>query len=124
MLLGITATGKVVLILVAATFIAFALVTAMIVPRRRPGFPGDKLRVYLAACGLLFAAQIAAVAWVTGTQEVEAKAAETSTATPTVPAPTTPATTAPTPTTPSGEQGDAAAGKKVFSSAGVRAVIR
>jgi cytochrome c551/c552 len=95
MLLAITTTGKVVLLLTAATFIGFALVTAMVVPRWRPGFPGDKLPLYLMACALLFGAQIAAVAWVTGTQEVKEKAAATTTtATQTTPAPTTPATNA------------------------------
>ena len=75
MLLAITATGKVVLLLTAATFIGFALVSAIVVPRWRPGFPGDKLPLFVMACALLFGAQIAAVAWVTGTQEVKEKAA-------------------------------------------------
>ena len=123
MLLALTTTGKVVLLVVAGTFIAFSLLVSMVIPRRRPGFPGKDLPAFVAVCVLLFGAQIAAVAWVTGTQEVEATAAET----PTTPAPTTPTPTTPpvdtTPTTtesvtttaPVGDAGDAAAGKTVFT---------
>ena len=108
MLLAITTTGKVVLLLVGGTFIVFSLVVSMIVPRRYPTFPGSRIRLFIAVCALLFAAQIGAVVWVTGTQEVEkATAAET-----------TPAATTPTETTPAAEPGDAAAGKEVFQSAG------
>ncbi|HXY16965.1 MAG TPA: cytochrome c [Gaiellaceae bacterium] len=105
MLLAITTTGKVVLILVAATFISFSLLVSMVVPRRWPEFPGSKLPTFVAVCLLLFGAQIAAVAWVTGTQEVEARAAET---------PTTTTPTAST-TTAASEPGDAAAGKAIFT---------
>ena len=116
MLLAITTTGKVVLLLVAGTFISFSLLVSMVIPRWRPGFPGKDLPAFVATCILLFGAQIAAVAWVTGTQEVEAEAAEV----PTTPAPTTPSTgTEPSTTTaPAAEAGDAAAGKTVFASAG------
>ena len=102
MLLAITTTGKVVLLAVAGTFILFSLLVSMVIPRRRPGFPGKDLPAFVAVCVLLFGAQIAAVAWVTGTQEVEAKAAET-------PKP------APTSTTPAGDAGDTTAGKAVFT---------
>ena len=104
MLLAITTTGKVVLLAVAGTFILFSLIVSMVIPRRRPGFPGKDLPAFVAVCVLLFGAQIAAVAWVTGTQEVEAGAAETT------PAPTTPA-----PTAPAADAGDATAGKAVFT---------
>ncbi len=104
MLLAITTTGKVVLLAVAGTFILFSLLVSMVIPRRRPGFPGKDLPAFVAVCVLLFGAQIAAVAWVTGTQEVEEKIAE-------APKP------APTPTTPAGDAGDAAAGKAVFTGA-------
>ena len=113
MLLAITTTGKVVLLLVAGTFIAFSLVVSMVVPRRYPGFQGKRLRLFIAVCALLFAAQIGAVIWVTGTQEVEeGSAAETT------PAETTPAATTPTTTTPATEPGDAAAGKRDFLASG------
>lgn len=108
MLLAITTTGKVVLLVVAGTFIAFSLVVSMVIPRRHPTFPGARLRLFIGVCALLFAAQIGAVLWVTGTQEVEESAA----------AETTPAETTPAETTPAGEAGDATAGKQVFLSAG------
>ena len=108
MLLAITTTGKVVLLAVAGTFIAFSLLVSMVIPRRRPGFPGKDLPAFVAVCVLLFGAQIAAVAWVTGTQEVEAKAAET-------PAPPPGTGTAPSSTAEAAEPGDAAAGKVVFT---------
>ena len=134
MLLAITTTGKVVLLVVAGTFILFSLLVSMVIPRRRPGFPGKDLPAFVATCVLLFGAQIAAVVWVTGTQEVEAKAAETPKQVPVTPAPpqqqstteTVPGTTppppptaqAPTTTPPAGDAGDATAGKAVFASAG------
>jgi mono/diheme cytochrome c family protein len=123
-LLAITTTGKVVLLLVAGTFIGFSLIASMVVPRRYPTFPGSRGALFIGVCVLLFAAQLGAVVWVTGTQEVvEAHAGET-TPTETVPAETTttatttPATTTTTATTTTAEQGDAAAGKAVFASAG------
>ena len=134
MLLAITTTGKVVLLVVAGTFIAFSLLVSMVIPRRRPGFPGKDLPAFVAVCVLLFGAQIAAVAWVTGTQEIEAEAAvpEQTVPEPTVPAPTISApttteapvtsttepattTTPPTPTVPAADPGDAAAGKAIFT---------
>jgi mono/diheme cytochrome c family protein len=111
-LLAITTTGKVVLILVAGTFIGFSLIVSMVVPRRYPSFPGSRGALFIGVCVLLFAAQLGAVLWVTGTQEVEeAHAGE---ATPTTTTPTTGTTT----TTPAAEPGDATAGKAVFTSAG------
>ncbi len=110
MLLAITTTGKVVLLLVAGTFIAFSLVASMVVPRRYPSFPGARLKLFIGVCALLFAAQIGAVLWVTGTQEVKEHAS----------AETTPAATTPATTTPAAQPGDAAAGKQVFLTAGCK----
>jgi cytochrome c553 len=143
-LFAITTTGKVVLLVVAGTFIAFALLTAIVIPRRRPSFPGNRLGAFVALVGLLFVAQMSAVVWVAETQESEehAEAGETT------PGETEPAETgategetepAETGTTPEGEtepaetatepaetgtttegegQGAAAAGEQVFASAG------
>ncbi len=113
MLLAITTTGKVVLLIVAGTFIGFSLIVSMVVPRRFPGFPGSRLRLFIAVCALLFVAQIGAVIWVTGTQEVEGAAAAETT-----PRGTTATGTTSTATTPVAEPGDAAAGKHVFLTAG------
>jgi mono/diheme cytochrome c family protein len=119
-LLAITTTGKVVLIIVAGTFILFSLVVSMLVPRRNPTFPGTKTPLFIAVCIALFAAQIGAVVWVTGTQEVEEETAAEAPPGETTPGSTNPAETTPAETTPapSGEPGDAAAGKTVFTSAG------
>ena len=49
------------LIVVAACFILFALAMALLVPRSRPSFPGNRLGLFLAVCGVFFVAQISAV---------------------------------------------------------------
>jgi mono/diheme cytochrome c family protein len=105
----ITGLGKTVLLLVAGTFIAWSLYTAMIMPRKSPSFPRD-VSTYIVVTALLFIAQMSAVVWVTGTQEVEAAGAEG----------TTTGETQPPETTETGgtAQGDPAAGKQVFASAG------
>lgn len=105
MLLVITTTGKTVLLIVAGLFIAWALVTAIVIPRRSPDFPLN-LSTYLVATAVLFVLQMGAVYWVTTYQEIEKEVAagtETgSTAAPptTAPATTAPATAAPTTTAP------------------------
>jgi cytochrome c6 len=106
---AITALGKTVLLIVAITFIAWSLITAISVPKRSPGFP-RRLDAYIVMSAILFIAQMSAVVWVTSTQEVEeAHAAEGTTGGETT---TGESTTTPAPA------GDAAAGKQVFESAG------
>lgn len=121
MLLTITTTGKVTLLIVAVAFIAWALITAMWIPKRNPGFPVT-LTAFIVVSSLFFVVQMGAIYWVTGTQEVEHEAAESGggegAPTHSTPAETTPTETAPTETTPGGSSGDAAAGKDVFASAG------
>ncbi len=121
MLYAITTTGKVTLLVVAGLFIAWALVTAIFVPRRNPDFPAT-LTAFLLVSSLFLVAQLGAVYWVTTTQEVGTEAVETTPAetTPaeTTPAATTPAETTPAETTPAGGAGDAAAGKAVFAASG------
>ena len=104
---AITGLGKTVLLIVAITFIAWALITAIFVPKRSQGFP-KRLDAYIVVSALLFIAQMSAVVWVTGTQETEEEthAAETGGGT------TEGGTTTEAPA------GDAAAGKQVFASAG------
>ena len=104
---AITGLGKTVLLIVAITFIAWALITAIFVPKRSPGFP-KRLDAYIVVSALLFIAQMSAVVWVTGTQETEEEthAAETGGGA------TEGGTTTEAPA------GDAAAGKQVFESAG------
>jgi len=128
-LFAITTTGKVTLLIVAGLFIAWALITAIWIPKRNPDFP-TTLTAFLLVSSLFLVAQLGAVYWVTMTQEVETEAVETTPAettpaettpaetTPaeTTPAETTPAETTPAETTPA--EGDAAAGKEVFASSG------
>jgi mono/diheme cytochrome c family protein len=127
-LLTVTTTGKVTLLIVAGAFIGWALITAIWIPKRNPGFPAT-LTAFLLVSSLFFLAQMGAVYWVTTTQEVEKEAVESGgggETTPTetspgetTPAETTPAETSPAETTPAaGGEGDAAAGKEVFATAG------
>jgi cytochrome c6 len=111
------------LLVVAAVFIVFALIVALVVPRARPDFPAKRLGVFVAVCIALFAAQMTAVVLLAEVGEEEEVAHETQ---PTEPAPTGPAPTAPTPTEgdttgttgTTGAAGDPVAGKAVFASAG------
>ena len=113
-LLTITTTGKVTLLIVAGLFIAWALITAIWIPKRNPDFPAT-LTVFLLVSSLFLVAQLGAVYWVTSTQEVETEAAEP-------PGESTPAETTPAETNPGnpqpGADADVVAGKEVFESAG------
>jgi hypothetical protein len=42
-------------------FVVFALTSAMLIPRRMPDFPGDKLGPFLAVCVVFFVGMLAAV---------------------------------------------------------------
>ncbi len=105
---AITALGKTVLLIVAITFIGWAIITAIFVPKRSEGFP-RRLDAFIVVSALLFIAQMTAVVWVTGTQEVEEAHAEEASG-----GGTTTGAPAPAPA----PSGDAAAGKQVFESAG------
>ena len=96
--LGLAATGTV--------FILYSLVSAFVLPRRNPNFPGRFLVPYVFLNVLMFVAMMSAVL-VFGKEKkvVESAAAETT------PAATTPAST----TTTAAPTGDAAAGKIVFT---------
>ena len=100
------------LVVVAASFIAFALVVALVVPRSRPSFPGDRLGVFLAICGVFFLAQMTAVLVLAEVGEADEPVHEETTAggeTPTGETPTEETTTGPPPSA-----GDPVAGKEVF----------
>ncbi|MCP9487916.1 MAG: cytochrome c [Gaiellaceae bacterium MAG52_C11] len=123
-LLGITTNGKIGLGLVALAFIAFALVSSFVLPRRNPDFPGRRLGAYLAVATLLFVAMLAAVV-VFAKESEEAGGAEV-TETSDEPEETQTGTTTETETggetetgtATGGAAGDAAAGEAVFASAG------
>jgi mono/diheme cytochrome c family protein len=106
------------LLIVAAAFVAFALLVALVVPRSRPGFPGKRLGIFLAICGVFFVAQMTAVLVLAEVGEADEPAHEEAGGgeeEPTEPAPTEPAPTEPAP---GGAAGDPAEGKEVFLSAG------
>ena len=93
--IGLAATG--------AAFVLFSLVSALVMPRFSPNFPGHALRLYVVICIAFFAAMISAVL-IFGREK---KATQTAATTSTAP---TPATT-----------GNPIAGKAVFMSAGCTA---
>ena len=113
--LAITSNGKIGLGLVALLFIAFALVSSFVLPRRDPNFPGRRLGAYVAVSTLIFVAMLAAVVVFAKESEEEGEAhseepvlTETGGGTETEPETGT-----------GGEAtGDAAAGEAVFASAG------
>jgi len=112
-----------VLLAVAAVFIAFALIVALVIPRARPEFPSKRLGIFLAICIALFAAQMTAVLLLAEVGETdEPVAQEETTPTETTPPETTTSETTTTEitTTETTEttqvQGDPVAGKEVFVS--------
>jgi mono/diheme cytochrome c family protein len=131
---SLTTSAKVVLLIVAVTFILFSLVVSMWVPRRKPAFPGDrKLSLFLLLTAALFIAQIGAVWWATGQEaaeheeeEIAAEIAPPENETEPAQPPATGTTPAETETTPAETEtetepaaaGDPVAGKAVFTSAG------
>ena len=114
LLSGITTLGKTVTIIVALTFIGWAIVTAIFIPNRRPTFP-RRLDAFILVSAALFLAQMSAVVWVSETQEIEEAHAETGGG---EGEETTGGETTGESTTPAPPGGDAAAGKEVFASAG------
>lgn len=103
------------LAVVGGAFILFSLVSSFVLPARYPNFPGRHVGWYVAAGILFFVAMISAVL-VFGVEKKEAEKPGTET---TAAATTTGAATTTAPAT--AGQGDAAAGKAVFASAGCNA---
>jgi mono/diheme cytochrome c family protein len=113
---GLSTGNKIGLIAVAAVFILFALVSSFVLPALNPNFPGRGLGWYVALCILFFVAMMAAVL-VFDKEKTEASPASEQATTAQTQSTTTAATgSTPPPAAPA--QGDASAGKAVFSSAG------
>ena len=109
---ALTSGQKTGLAVVGGAFIVFALVSALVLPRRNANFPGRGIGWYVLLCALFVVAMLSAVV-VFGREKESAAGETTTTATP------VPTSSTPTPTPlPSGGQGDATAGKAVFTSAG------
>jgi len=60
-LLALTTGHKIGLLVVAIIFIAFALLSSLVIPRFRPNYPGRALPLFLLVTVLLFAAMLTAV---------------------------------------------------------------
>jgi cytochrome c6 len=111
--LALSTTSEIGLAVVAGAFILFALVSSFVLPSRNPNFPGRHLGWFVAISILFFVAMISAVLYFgQESEENSSEPATTAAETTTAPAATTTTTTTAAP------QGDAAAGKAVFASAG------
>jgi len=119
------------LLIVALAFIVFALVAALVIPRSRPDFPGNRLGLFLAICGVFFVAQMTAVLVLAEIGEADEPAheeaalgeepeptatepTETEPTEPTETEPTEPTETEPTEPPPTEPAGDPTAGREVF----------
>jgi cytochrome c6 len=107
---------EIALVVVAASFIVFALVVALVIPRSRPGFPGHRLGIFLAICGVFFLAQMTAVLVLAEVGEADEPVAGEGTGGETTGGETTGGETTGGETTPppSETAGNATAGKEVF----------
>jgi mono/diheme cytochrome c family protein len=120
---GLSTTSAIVLAVMAAIFITFALLSSFVFPKRNPDFPGRKWRIsYVVLCAGLFVLMMGAVV-VFGKEDEETRAGEAATQHPgetttasTVPAP--PTTTSEAAVPPQYANGDAAAGKDLFAAKG------
>jgi cytochrome c6 len=101
------------LLVVAVAFVLFALTVALLIPRSRPSFPGNRLGIFLAICGVFFVAQMTAVLVLAEVGEADEPAHEEA-AGGEEPEPTEPAPGEPPPAGGGQATGDAGAGKEVF----------
>ena len=103
---ALTSLGKTVSLIVAITFIAWAIVTAIFVPKGSQGFP-RRLDAFIVVSAVLFLAQMTTVVWAAQTQEVEAEPTSEG-------APPASGGGGGETTTPAAPSGEATAGKQVF----------
>jgi mono/diheme cytochrome c family protein len=111
-LLGLSTGHAVGLALVAGAFVSFALLSALVIPRRWPQYPGRHLGWFIAGTLVLFVAMLGAVEVFAAEPEEESAQAETTTE-----GGTTTSATEPAPPPPAAE-GKAPNGKIVFSAQG------
>jgi mono/diheme cytochrome c family protein len=105
--------NDVILTIVAAVLVGFSLLVSLVVPRRRPDFPGRHLRVFVLIAALLIASMLTAVAVLGEAHHFGAEGGEAGTTQETSTTSTTPGSTSST----EESQGDPAAGKEVFTAA-------
>ncbi|HEV8249375.1 MAG TPA: cytochrome c [Gaiellaceae bacterium] len=124
MVLGLSTAQELGLVAVAAAFIGFAVLSAFVLPARDPSYPGRRLGVFVAVTALFFVAMLTAIV-VLAREPEEAEGHE---ATPTGETATQETQTQPQQTQSESQpqqtqpapqaQGDPAAGKAIFTSAG------
>ena len=113
MILALSTGQQLALLVVSGVFIAFALASSFLFPRSDPDFPGRRLPLFVAVTVALLVAMLAAmVIFAREEEEAGAQGAEPGQAE--THAETEPAETGAA----GGDEGDAAAGKEVFASAG------
>jgi mono/diheme cytochrome c family protein len=112
-LLALSTGHAVGLALVAGAFVAFAFLSALVIPRRWPQYPGRHLGWFIVATLVFFVAMLGAVQVFAAEPEEETATTETG---PERPGMTTSTTQPPAP--PAAPKGDAAAGKTVFAAQG------
>jgi mono/diheme cytochrome c family protein len=112
--------NDVILGIVAAVLVGFSLFVSIVVPRRRPDFPGRSLRVFVLVSALLVVGMLTAVAVLGESHHFESEGGESGEVTGQPPtAATTPSGTGTGTGTGTGQQpgGDPAAGKEIFTTA-------
>lgn len=112
-------TNEIIIAAVAAVLVVFSLIVALVIPKRRPSFPAGHLLAFLSVCALLAFGTITTI-YVLGEEEESEAAVEQGAGAEEGAAPAE--TGAPAETAaaePGGAvQGDPAAGKEIFASAG------
>jgi mono/diheme cytochrome c family protein len=116
--LGLTTGHALGLGLVAGAFVVFALLSALVIPRRWPQYPGRGLGWFIAGTLVLFVATLGAVEVFAKETEEEAAVSETTTETGGTTTEGTTTGEAQPPPPPAAAEGDPAAGKAVFASQG------
>ena len=61
MLFALSTTSKLVIAGMGTAFVVFSLISAMVIPRRKPDFPGRRLRLYIVVCVLFFIGMMSSV---------------------------------------------------------------
>jgi mono/diheme cytochrome c family protein len=117
-LAGLATSHKIGILIMAGVFIAFALVSSFVLPRRWPDFPGKHLRAYLGLSVLITAAMLTTII-VLAKEPKEARANEIAGNAATHPVKPAPPSTTSTSAAPAA--GDAAAGKALFNAQGCSA---
>jgi mono/diheme cytochrome c family protein len=107
--------NDVILGIVAAVLVGFSLFVSIVVPRRRPDFPGRSLRVFVLVSALLVVGMLTAVAVLGESHHFASEGGESGGVTNQPPTATTTQTETGTETGTGQPAGDPAAGKEIFT---------